>query len=80
MKSERAIVRNGPGVVGPDDGGNVGAKFCGFTACTACESEFHPDAWARVIFIFDFGFCEGSGIVDAPIERVCGRGRRSLFR
>ena len=68
MKGEGAVVRNGPGSGGPDDGGNVGAEFCGFAACAADERELYPDARARVIFVFDFGFGERSGIVNAPID------------
>src|SRR6267154_1285718 len=79
MKGERAVVGNRPGSGGPDDGGNVRAEFCGFTACTTCESEFYPDAWAGVIFVFDFGFGERSGIVNTPINRFAAAIDVALF-
>src|SRR5882672_1344721 len=79
MKSERAIVRNRPGSGGPDDGGDVGAEFCGFTACAADERELYPDAGAGVIFVFDFSFGERGGIVDAPVDRFAAAINVALF-
>src|SRR5579859_1679905 len=79
MEGERTVVRNRPGSGGPDDGGDVGAEFCGFTACATNEREFYPYARARVILVFNFRFSERGGIVDAPIHGFAAAIHVALF-
>src|SRR6266436_2845100 len=68
MKSERAIVRNGPRRGGPDDGAHIVTNFRGVAFAAANHGKLYPDGRAGVVFVFDFGFGERGAVVDAPVD------------
>src|ERR1700730_15692187 len=68
MKCQRAIVGNGPGGSGPDNGTYIAADFRCFPGTSAYHSKFHPDGGAGVVFVLDFGFGERGRIDEAPIN------------
>src|SRR6202162_3454981 len=75
MEGECAVMRNGPGSGGPDDGRNVGANF----GIAIGDLEGDPDRRTGVIFVFDFGFGQGGVVVDAPVNRLAAAIDVALF-
>ena len=43
---------------------SAGSIFAGSSG----KRVLHPDRWAGVVFVFDFGFGQGSPVVDAPVN------------
>src|SRR5713101_4134357 len=68
MKSECAIVRNGPGRGGPDDRADFLGDFGCVAFAAANHGKLYPDGRAGVIFVFDFGFGERGAVVNAPVD------------
>src|SRR6266481_7079052 len=79
MKGERAIVRNGPGSSGPDDGADFTVNFRGIPLAAADNCELHPNRRAGVIFVFDFGFGERGAVVEAPVDGLAAAVDVALF-
>ncbi len=69
MKGHRHRRGKRPGSGGPDDG----ETFFPASAGSICrrivgQRVLYPDGRAGVVFVFDFGFGQGSLVVDAPVD------------
>src|SRR5271169_6910447 len=70
MKRQRAVLRNGPGCGGPDDGRNVRANLRSSARAATHHLESHPNGWAGVVLVLDLSLRERRVVVNAPVDRL----------